>query len=92
MPALSISIQLASIFAAALAFGRLVAGQVLKHVNWFFVLCGCLVAMALLIIITLPLTENLPKTAITSLFDAPLAAFVLPLIGFFMAPIYPVLN
>ncbi|MCK8108337.1 MFS transporter [Pseudoalteromonas sp. 2CM41L] len=88
----AISIQLASIFAAALAFGRLVAGQVLKHVNWFFVLCGCLVAMALLIIITLPLTENLPNTAITSLFDAPLAAFVLPLIGFFMAPIYPVLN
>ncbi|MDC9509093.1 MFS transporter [Pseudoalteromonas sp. Angola-4] len=88
----AISIQLASIFAAALAFGRLVAGQVLKHINWFFVLCGCLVAMALLIIITLPLTENLPNTAITSLFDAPLAAFVLPLIGFFMAPIYPVLN
>ncbi|MCP4061654.1 MAG: MFS transporter [Pseudoalteromonas sp.] len=88
----AISIQLASIFAAALAFGRLVAGQVLKHINWFYVLCGCLVAMALLIIITLPLTENLPNTAITSLFDAPLAAFVLPLIGFFMAPIYPVLN
>ncbi|MCW1717742.1 MFS transporter [Pseudoalteromonas sp. A3] len=88
----AISIQLASIFAAALAFGRLVAGQVLKHINWFFVLGGCLVAMALLIIITLPLTENLPNTAITSLFDAPLAAFVLPLIGFFMAPIYPVLN
>ena len=88
----AISIQLASIFAAALAFGRLVAGQVLKHINWFFLLCGCLVAMALLIIVTLPLTENLPNTAITSLFDAPLAAFVLPLIGFFMAPIYPVLN
>jgi len=88
----AISIQLASIFAAALAFGRLVAGQVLKHINWFFVLCGCLVAMALLIIVTLPLTENLPNTAITSLIDAPLAAFVLPLIGFFMAPIYPVLN
>jgi len=88
----AISIQLASIFAAALALGRLVAGQVLKHINWFFVLCGCLVAMASLIIITLPLTENLPTTAVQSLFDAPLAAFILPLIGFFMAPIYPVLN
>ncbi len=88
----AISIQLASIFAAALALGRLVAGQVLKHINWFFVLCGCLVAMASLIIITLPLTENLPTTKVKSLFDAPLAAFILPLIGFFMAPIYPVLN
>ncbi|TMP04828.1 MFS transporter [Pseudoalteromonas sp. S3178] len=88
----AISIQLASIFAAALALGRLVAGQVLKHINWFFVLCGCLVAMASLIIITLPLTENLPTTAVKGLFDAPLAAFILPLIGFFMAPIYPVLN
>ncbi len=88
----AISIQLASIFAAALALGRLVAGQVLKHINWFFVLCGCLVAMASLIIITLPLTENLPTAVVKSLFDAPLAAFILPLIGFFMAPIYPVLN
>lgn len=88
----AISIQLASIFAAALALGRLVAGQVLKHTHWFVVLSCCLVAMAALIIITLPLTENLPKSEVNSLFDAPLAAFVLPLIGFFMAPIYPVLN
>ncbi|NWL17618.1 MFS transporter [Pseudoalteromonas sp. Scap03] len=88
----AISIQLASIFAAALALGRLVAGQVLKHIHWFVVLSCCLVAMAALIIITLPLTENLPKNEVNSLFDAPLAAFVLPLIGFFMAPIYPVLN
>ena len=88
----AISIQLASIFAAALALGRLVAGQVLKHIHWFVVLSCCLFAMAALIIITLPLTENLPKSEVNSLFDAPLAAFVLPLIGFFMAPIYPVLN
>lgn len=88
----AISIQLASIFAAALALGRLVAGQVLKHIHWFVVLSCCLVAMAALIIITLPLTESLPKNKVHSLFDAPLAAFVLPLIGFFMAPIYPVLN
>ena len=88
----AISIQLASIFAAALALGRLVAGQVLKHIHWFVVLSCCLVAMAALIITTLPLTENLPKSEVNSLFDAPLAAFVLPLIGFFMAPIYPVLN
>ncbi|WP_213608405.1 MFS transporter [Pseudoalteromonas sp.] len=88
----AISIQLASIFAAALALGRLVAGQILKHIHWFVVLSCCLVAMAALIIITLPLTENLPKSEVNSLFDAPLAAFVLPLIGFFMAPIYPVLN
>ena len=88
----AISIQLASIFAAALALVRLVAGQVLKHIHWFVVLSCCLVAMAALIIITLPLTENLPKSEVNSLFDAPLAAFVLPLIGFFMAPIYPVLN
>ena len=88
----AISIQLASIFAAALALGRLVAGQVLKYIHWFVVLSCCLVAMAALIIITLPLTENLPKSEVNSLFDAPLAAFVLPLIGFFMAPIYPVLN
>ncbi|WP_341205863.1 MFS transporter [uncultured Psychrosphaera sp.] len=87
-----ISVQMTSIFALALALGRLFAGQVLRFINWFTYLNICLVAMVLLILLTLPLTENLTPTIVTSVFNAPIPAYLLPLIGLMMAPIYPVLN
>lgn len=87
-----ISIQLASLFAAALALGRLVAGQILRFINWFSLLMGCLIAMAILVLLVLPLTHEVDGSQIRSVFDVPFAAYMLPLIGFFMAPLYPLLN
>ena len=88
----AISVQLTSIFAASLAVGRLLAGQILKKVHWYGFLNVSLVLMAALILLTLPLTGAEQEARITSLLDAPLAAFLLPLVGLLMAPIYPVLN
>ncbi|MCG7534083.1 MFS transporter [Pseudoalteromonas sp. OOF1S-7] len=87
-----IAVQLTSIFAASLAIGRLLAGQLLKHVHWYSLLNVCLIGMAALVLLTLPMTENLEPRAVNSLFDAPLAAYLMPLIGLLMAPIYPVIN
>ncbi|WP_404343708.1 MFS transporter [Pseudoalteromonas mariniglutinosa] len=87
-----VSIQLASLFAAALALGRLVAGQLLRFINWFSLLLGCLIAMAVLVLLVLPLTHEVDGSQISSVFDVPFAAYMLPLIGFFMAPLYPLLN
>jgi len=89
---LDVSVQMTSLFAAALAVGRLLAGQILRYVNWYVFLNICLVLMGVIILMTLPLTQNLPQNTVTSVFDAPLVAFLLPLIGLMMAPIYPVLN
>lgn len=87
-----ISVQLTSIFAASLALGRILAGVILKKMSWYWLLNSCLAAMALLILLTLPLTRNIVHNADVSLFSAPLAAYLFPLIGLFMAPIYPVIN
>lgn len=87
-----LSVQLTSIFAASLALGRILAGMVLKKLSWYVLLNSCLIAMALLILLTLPLTRNIALNADVSLFSAPLAAYLFPLIGLFMAPIYPVIN
>lgn len=87
-----LSVQLTSIFAASLALGRLAAGVVLKHLSWYWLLNICLACMAALILLTLPLTNNVQVAADVSLFTAPLAAYLFPLIGLFMAPIYPVIN
>lgn len=87
-----LSVQLTSIFAASLALGRILAGMVLKKLSWYVLLNSCLLAMALLILLTLPLTRDIQHNAGVGLFTAPLAAYLFPLIGLFMAPIYPVIN
>ena len=87
-----ISVQITSVFAACLALGRLGAGAILTKVHWYIVLNVCVFAMAALVLLTLPMTELVDQAPIDSLFDAPLVAFLMPLIGLFMAPIYPVIN
>lgn len=87
-----LSVQLTSIFAASLALGRISAGVILKKLSWYWLLNSCLIAMALLILLTLPLTRDIAHNAEVTLFTAPLAAYLFPLIGLFMAPIYPVIN
>lgn len=88
----SLSIQMASILSAAIALGRFFAGIVLKKIDWLYVLLGCLVAAALIVLLTVPLTKNISGLAINSLSDVPLVAFLFPLIGLFLAPVYPAIN
>lgn len=86
----AMSVQASSIFVAALAIGRLGASGLVKKLGWLRLLLGCLVAMALLVILTLPATNGLQSGNISSWADVPWVAYIFPLIGVFMAPIYPI--
>ncbi|WP_218353846.1 MFS transporter [Alteromonas lipotrueiana] len=88
----AVSIQITSIFAIALAVGRLSAGAILTRVHWYPFLNSCLAGMAAIIVLSLPLAEKVDETMIHNWSDAPLAAFLIPLIGLMMAPLYPVIN
>jgi FHS family glucose/mannose:H+ symporter-like MFS transporter len=88
----SMSVQMASIFAASLAIGRLTAGAVLRVIPWHVLLSICVLAMGALVLLTLPLAAGIEPGSITGWHNAPLAAWLLPLIGLFMAPIYPAIN
>lgn len=91
----SLSIQMASILAASTAFGRFLAGIILRRMPWFTLLSVCLIVAAGLVLVALPLAASAHQsdgTAITGWSTAPLAAFVFPLIGLFLAPIYPAIN
>ena len=87
-----VSIQITSIFAVALAVGRLLAGVVLARVSWYPFMNACLVGMAAVMLLSLPLAEKVDENLIASWVDAPIAAYLIPLIGLMMAPIYPVIN
>jgi MFS transporter, FHS family, glucose/mannose:H+ symporter len=88
----SLSIKMASILSASIAIGRFFAGIVLRKIDWLVVLICCLLAAAVLVLFTVPLTKNIAGTGISSLSDVPLVGFIFPLIGLFLAPIYPAIN
>lgn len=88
----ALSIQMASILAGSTAVGRFLAGLLLKKLNWFIVLASCLVLAALLVVVAIPLAQKVSGTPITGWGTAPLAAFIFPLIGLLIAPVYPAVN
>ena len=88
----AMSIQLASILAGCTALGRIAAGQVLRRMPWHTLLNLCVIGMGVLVLLVLPLAQHSMLRADAGWFGAPLAAYLLPLIGLLMAPIYPVIN
>ena len=88
----SLSIKMASIMSASIALGRFTAGLLSKKIDWLWLLTGCLLAAGSLVLITVPMAGKVQVTAINELRDVPLVAFAFPLIGLFLAPIYPAIN
>ncbi len=88
----ALSIQMASILAGSTALGRFLAGLVLKRLNWLIVLISCVILAATLVLVAIPLAEKSTGQPITGWSTAPIAAFVFPMIGLLLAPIYPAVN
>lgn len=88
----AMSVQASSIFIAALAVGRLGASGLVARLGWFRLLLGCLAAMAALVLLTLPSTRGITPRADIGWLTAPAAAYIFPLIGVVMAPIYPIVS
>jgi len=88
----AMSVQVTSIFAATTAIGRLASGAVMKKVNWFWVLITSIACAMLLVVLVLPLTRGIEPGSVQGWLSAPFAAYIFPLIGLFLAPIYPTLS
>ena len=88
----SLSIQMGSILAGSYALGRFLAGVLLKKIHWFYVLITCLVLASVMILVAMPLAKNVVINPDAGWLSAPLAAYIFPLIGLFLAPIYPSIN
>ena len=87
-----LSIQMGSILAGSTALGRFLAGIILKKLNWFYVLIGCLLLAATLVLVAMPLAKTEAGKNITGWLDAPIAAYIFLLIGLLLAPVYPAIN
>jgi FHS family glucose/mannose:H+ symporter-like MFS transporter len=87
-----LSVTMAVILMLSIALGRYICALLVKRISWIILLCTCLTGAALMVLFVLPQTQNLPQRDIHSLGDVPVIAYVFPLIGFFLAPIYPLVN
>ncbi len=88
----ALSIQMTTLFAGSLAAGRLAASALLRRLDWFLVVAGCVIGMAVLVVLTLPSAHGVHVRPDASWLNAPIAAYALPLIGLLMSPIYPTIN
>ena len=88
----TLSIQMTSILAASTAIGRFVAAIVLRKIHWLIVIIICLVLAAILVILVIPLASGLSVTSVSSWTHAPMVAFIFPIIGILLAPVYPAIN
>lgn len=86
------SVYMAVILMLSIALGRYVSSLLVKKIFWLSILAACLVGAALIVLFVLPQTQGLVPKEIKSLGDVPVIAYVFPLIGFFLAPIYPLIN
>lgn len=91
-----LSIRMASILSAAIALGRFAAGLLLKRIKWLYLLLSCLLCAGLIVYFMKPAINNFLAgyhgNGISELKDVPAIAFAFPLIGLFLAPIYPAIN
>ncbi len=88
----NLAIIMASILAISLGIGRILAGSLSERFSWFPILTTCIFLSMAVVIFILPKTVNASIGEITSFWDIPLIGFAFPLIGLFIAPIYPLMN
>jgi fucose permease len=86
------SIYMSVILMLSIALGRFISSLLVKKISWITILYSCLVGAALMVLLVLPQTQKLAPREIHSIGDVPAIAYVFPLIGFFLAPIYPLIN
>lgn len=89
----SLAIQAGAILAGATFIGRLISGYILLKVKWIYLLSFCLLIVGIIVLVVMPMAKNTQISSATiSWFNAPLVVYLMPIMGLFLAPIYPTIN
>lgn len=84
--------QVSVILMASIALGRFITGMLVKKVKWVYIAITGLVLAAILVPVVLPMAANVPPQQSKTLADLPLVSFLFPMIGLFLAPLYPLVS
>jgi len=84
--------QMAVILMASSALGRFITGIIAKKINWLYISTVCVVLAVILVLLVLPMAANVEQKEINTIADLPIVSYLFPLIGLFLAPLYPLVN
>lgn len=84
--------QMAVILMASFALGRFITGLLVKKIKWIYIAVTGIIGAAILVLIVLPMASNVPDMEVNALGDLPLVSFLFPMIGLFLAPLYPLIS
>ena len=88
----NVAIMMSSVLMISLGVGRLAAGQLTKRFSWVTVLTVCIIGAMAIVLFVLPKAVNANIGVVETLADVPAIGYAFPLVGLFIAPIYPLLN
>ncbi|NVK84598.1 MAG: MFS transporter [Cytophagia bacterium] len=88
----NVAIMMSSVLMISLGIGRLAAGQLTKKFSWATVLTVCILGAMAIVLFVLPKAVNADIGVVKTLADVPAIGYAFPLVGLFIAPIYPLLN
>jgi fucose permease len=77
---------------ASFAVGRFITGILVKKVKWIYIAVTGLLGAAVLVLIVLPMASNIPEMQVDAFGELPLVSFLFPMIGLFLAPLYPLIS
>jgi fucose permease len=88
----SMAVQASAILGGAFMIGRFLGGFILNKMKWITLLTICLLAAGIIVIVVLPLADTTQTVGLITWANAPLVVYLMPLIGLFLAPVYPTIN
>ena len=84
--------QMAVILMSSFAIGRFLTGLLVKYIKWIYIAISGLILAAILVVLVLPMANQVDNNTINTIAELPLVSFLFPLIGLFLAPLYPLVS
>jgi fucose permease len=84
--------QMAVILMISYAVGRFFTSILVKKIKWIYIALAGLLLAATLVLIVLPMATNISNIEVNTMADLPLVSFLFPMIGLFLAPLYPLVS
>ncbi|WP_299549834.1 MFS transporter [Seonamhaeicola sp.] len=70
--------QMAVILMISYAVGRFLTGILVKRIKWYYIASSGVVISALLVLLVLPMAQNINATSFDSIFSLPIVSFLFP--------------
>ena len=84
--------QVAVLLMISFALGRFITGLLVKKIKWVYIAVAGVVLASVIVLTVLPLAKGITTSGVSSFADLPMVAFLFPLIGLFLAPLYPLVS